>query len=394
MNILFVTGLFATRVDDTSLGGMARAVYKSAKGMKERGHQVRVLAVDNRDRKWNYKEIPVISIDASVNPDEEDVICLLENTVSRERKIQKAINKLNQEWKIDIIQYTGWFGIGLFHYSKIPAVMRISSNTKVQLNSIYSIAKEKCLDKLEYMAIMRMNAVFAPSNVMACSVTQNTGRKVRVIETPYDNEEIVFDDSVYNKKLNNKKYILFFGRMSKDKGIYVIRDILYRVLKKYPEIHFVFAGDLTINEGISVEEQLKDAAMEFSSRIIFLGKLPAEKLFPAIEGAEMILMPSLMDNFPNACAEAMSLGKIVIGTDGSSLDQFISNGYNGLLAKIGDADSLLTKIKEVINMSDEQKCIMSVNAKKRIKELSLDNYSRKMEKYYKKIITACNNKKR
>lgn len=54
----------------------------------------------------------------------------------------------------------------------------------------------------------------------------------------------------------------------------------------------------------------------------------------------MILMPSLSDNLPNSCAEAMSLGKIVIGTNGSSLEQFIENKKNGFLAKIGSAENL------------------------------------------------------
>ena len=57
MNILFVTGVFAENKWDTALGGMANAVYKSAIGMQQRGHRVRVLTVDDIDRRWCYQEI-------------------------------------------------------------------------------------------------------------------------------------------------------------------------------------------------------------------------------------------------------------------------------------------------------------------------------------------------
>ena len=100
----------------------------------------------------------------------------------------------------------------------------------------------------------------------------------------------------------------------------------------------------------------------------------------------MVLNPSLADNFPNSSAEAMALGKIVIGSDGSSLEQFICDRDNGLLAKIGDAESLYGCIEYVINMSESQKEDMSVKARRRIRALNLEDYSFKMESLYKRVI--------
>ncbi len=48
-----------------------------------------------------------------------------------------------------------------------------------------------------------------------------------------------------------------------------------------------------------------------------------------------------MDNFPNACIEAMYFSKVVIGTDGASFEQLITHGKNGLLCRIGDSPDVV-----------------------------------------------------
>lgn len=383
MNILYVTGLFALNEKDEKLGGMSKAVYMNAKGMKDRGHNVCVLTVSNRNREWKYKGINVVSVNAENGIDKESDLELIYQVLRREILIQKEIRKLSERKKIDIIQYTGWFGIGLFHYGKIPAVMRISSYTKAQLDCNYTWRRTSILSYIERLAMKRMNAVYAPSRVMASKVERDIGRKVYVIETPYLQENIQADEDVWEKKIGKKKYILFFGRISIDKGIGTIKEILYTILNKYKDVYFVFAGAFDPN-GIKKIDLLR-AAKEYQDRLIFCGNLSKRELWPIIEHASMVLMPSLMDNFPNACAEAMSLGKIVVGTDGSSLEQFITDGYNGYLAKIGDAASLDEKINTVMNLQPDKREQLSIHAKKRISRLNINTYCKKIEKMYRNI---------
>ena len=101
-------------------------------------------------------------------------------------------------------------------------------------------------------------------------------------------------------------------------------------------------------------------------------------------------MPSLSDNFPNSCAEAMSLGKIVIGSDGSSLEQFIENGKNGFLAEIGNAKNLYYYIEKVLELEEGERQKISRRAQMKIKKFDLDVYSTRMEVLYKKIVNYKN----
>ncbi len=386
MNILFVTGVFAHNNRDQALGGMERAVFKSAFGMMKLGHNVRILTADSIDRSWKYQGIEVKSFKAINIFDCVSDITLLVGLIDREINFQKEIALINKNWKIDIIQYTGWYGVGLFHYSRIPAIMRVSSYTNLQFADDFSKRRAGIYSKLECMAVRRMDSVFAPSYLMAEKLGREAGKNIEVIETPYMSEAVEEDNVVFNEWIGRRKYVLYFGRLSIDKGIYTIRDTLYEILDRYRNITFVFVGNGTINNGIRIETELYNAAKEYSDRIICLGKLDKSKLIPIIKNAEFIVLPSLHDNLPNTCVEAMAYGKIVIGTNGSSMEQLITNAYNGLLAQPDDSNSLFEKIVQAIELDKESKFEIEQNAKDKIKELDINTYSKKMQNKYQKII--------
>lgn len=386
MNILFVTGLFANDERDTALGGMPGAVYKSALGMQQRGHSVRILACAGRERRWRYQGLDVISVRVVQGIEGKAAGAMLIDTLKRELAVRRYVQKLDCEKAIDIVQYTGWFGVGLLHPYGIPAVMRMSSYTKVQLSNNFSTGKRFLLEAVEYLAAKRMNFVFAPSRITAAGLEKDIQRAVGVMETPFRQEETKWDDSILRSRLESKRYLLFFGRMTVDKGIYVIRDMLHEILDRYREIQVVFAGGINRHEGVLVSDELMEAAGEHGNRVVFLGLLPKERLLPVIDGAELILMPSLADNFPNACAEAMALGKIVIGTDGSSLEQFIQDGVNGYLVERNNPGQLCRCVDRVLRMEPGQKELVSIRARKKIEGLDLESYSKKMEKIYTRVI--------
>lgn len=386
MNILFVTGLFANDERDTALGGMPGAVYKSALGMQQRGHSVRILACAGRERRWRYQGLDVISVRVGQGIEEKAAGAMLIDILKRELAVRRYVRKLDCEKAIDIVQYTGWFGVGLLHPCGIPAVMRMSSYTKVQLSNNFSTGKRFLLEAVEYLAAKRMNFVFAPSRITAAGLEKDIQRAVGVMETPFRQEETKWDDSILRSRLESKRYLLFFGRMTVDKGIYVIRDMLHEILDRYREIQVVFAGGINRHEGVLVSDELMEAAGEHGNRVVFLGLLPKERLLPVIDGAELILMPSLADNFPNACAEAMALGKIVIGTDGSSLEQFIQDGVNGYLVERNNPGQLCRCVDRVLRMEPGQKELVSIRARKKIEGLDLESYSKKMEKIYTRVI--------
>lgn len=384
MNILFVTGLFVK--ENQNLGGMPNYIYKATTSLKERGHNTYILAADDENREWEYKGIKVFSVKTCPHVTRFAWIAYGMHAILRDLVLQRKIKKLVKQLNIDIIQYTGWFGVGILHSKKlgIPAVMRMSSYAKIQLVSAFTESQIKVISKMERLAAKNMDGIFAPSKIIADTFGKDIGREVKVIETPFKLgcSKENWDYSLWTEKFEGKKYLFFFGRLTPDKGILTIKRALYDILEKYRDITFVFAGDTVNIDGRNIVDILKDNAGEHRNRIIYLGSLKREQLYPMISKAYAVLLPSLMDNLPNSCMEAMYLEKSVIGTKGTSLDQMIEDGVSGLLIEPDDEDGLISKINILMNMDHNQLEMMGKKAKERISNMHPDKTIKQLMAYY------------
>jgi glycosyltransferase involved in cell wall biosynthesis len=114
-------------------------------------------------------------------------------------------------------------------------------------------------------------------------------------------------------------------------------------------------------------------------------------LYPIIQNADFVVLPSLMDNFPNACIEAMYFGKVVIGTDGASFEQLIDNGVNGFLCKINDPQDLLCKMNGAASLNANEKRKMCEKAHERITLLRPEIVVKKLLRFYQYVIESSKN---
>lgn len=64
--------------------------------------------------------------------------------------------------------------------------------------------------------------------------------------------------------------------------------------------------------------------------------------------ADILAMPTLMDNLPNTIAEAMACGTPCVGFDTGGLPQMIDHGTNGLLIPYRDADALARGLESAL----------------------------------------------
>lgn len=387
MNILFVTGMFAK--ENASMSGMPNYIYKTAAALRERAHNTYILTADEKTTKWEYEGIPVYSVKTFPHVSRFAWIAFGLHNILRDCVLQSKLKRLVKMLDIDIVQYAGWFGVGLLHSRsiRIPAVMRMSSYAKVQLASAFTSKQIDVISRMECWASRNMDGIFAPSEVIANSFAKDIHREVRVIETAFQLEisKKYWDYSVYNEKIKEKKYFLFFGRLSPDKGICTIARSLYQILDEYKDVHFVFAGDLFYVGKKNVLNMLWDYGKEYKDRIIYLGALPKKQIYPIVNNAYAVLMPSLMDNLPNACMEAMYLRKVVIGTIGTSLDQLIEDNISGMLIEPDHEELLIRKMNELLEMPVEARCKIGEKAHERIMRLKPEIAIKELEEYYRDV---------
>jgi glycosyltransferase involved in cell wall biosynthesis len=99
-----------------------------------------------------------------------------------------------------------------------------------------------------------------------------------------------------------------------------------------------------------------------AGELIFLGKKTAHDLVKYMNNSDLYVMPSNIENSPNALCEAMLLGMPCIATNVGGTSDFIGDN-NGILIQSGDSYSLAAAIVDLYG-SPEKALFIGKNARK------------------------------
>ncbi len=181
-------------------------------------------------------------------------------------------------------------------------------------------------------------------------------------------EENIKENNIQNKEKD--KYILYFGRLSEEKGIDTVLKALDKAENK--EIKFVIAGAGPYKEKI----QNKINKLALFKRVSLVGFKSGQELNDLIDKAEAIVMPSLWpENMPYSLLESLAKAKIVIASKVGGMPEMIKDKQNGYLHEVGDFNSLAKIIDKLLDLDKNSVEKMSNLAKKQVFLLnSLEHY--------------------
>jgi glycosyltransferase involved in cell wall biosynthesis len=239
---------------------------------------------------------------------------------------------------------------------------------------------------LEKLQISLSPHIYAPSrNLQQIFVKKERLDRVRVIPTPMYLETRDWDYSVYDQVVKEKDYLLFFGRFEQRKGFHILAEALARVLENNEDVQAVLVGhDVTTNLYPSMAGYALSLCGKFGRRFILMDKLPHRQLYPIIAKAKLIVLPSLADNMPNACLEALALGKPVVGTWEASFDEMITDEETGFLVASNNVDALAKKIIHAWRHPKLQE--IGRAAQQRVMQLSPEKTIDALLNYYREIL--------
>lgn len=156
-------------------------------------------------------------------------------------------------------------------------------------------------------------------------------------------------------------YYLYFGRLSREKGIHT----LIKAFGKLPEQNLIIAG--TGPDGETLRAMVKNLGYH---NISFLGFKSGDELHSLIKNASFILVPSeWYENNPLSIIEAMSFGKPILASDIGGIPELVKHGQNGFLFRPKDVDAILSAIVTANDLSDEGYAKLAANAIKLSKEI-------------------------
>ena len=397
MNIAFLTPEYVT--EKKFDGGLANYLYRVAQGMKQRGHHVEIFTKSDKNETISHQGILVHRI--KVN----SFIFKFINHLTRYRFrnslyilsqsycLRKNLLRRHREQPFDIVQPTSYLACGLLSTFSRPApiITRISSYEPLW-RKFYSkrlTSDQRLIEWLELFALRRSNAVYAPSTFLSHILREKANIKADVLRPPFLLETNDFDESIYREHLAGKKYFIFFGTIGLLKGGEVLARCLPTILSQYPEMYFVFVGkDSASPNSHSMLQYILQRAGAYKKQIIYLGVLRHSQLYPIVRYSRAAVLPSLVDNLPNTMLEAIALGKVVIGTKGTSFEEFIDDGISGILVEPNNPLELGQAMQRVWVMSNEERENIGKVAQERVALLSPERTCNSLEQYFQKFIKS------
>lgn len=365
MRIAFLTPEYVT--PESSDGGLANYLRKVSLALVHRDCDVWVFVQSNRDAIWHDNNVNVCEVRCDNKLSELLIkLPMIRNLTSIFLQFASTRNIARKFWNIhsktpfDIIQASSYMapGFGLLNNRNVPVVCRISSYTP-SLRIAFGWKRnwgDFFSDWMELRQVCDSDACFSPSHFVANMFLKAEVCELSVLRTPIDMNKNGVDNSFFIENRPKGRYLLFFGTLSRIKGVDLFRHILPIILEKHSDLSMVFIGrDDGFPDGTKMISYIKSACNNYAERVHYHQCLNKARLYPFIEHAEAVLMPSRVDNYPNACLEAQMFGIPVIGTYESSLDEMIDDGITGFLARNGDAESIIEGIERCLCQSDEDK---------------------------------------
>ncbi len=247
--------------------------------------------------------------------------------------------------------------------------IKCNCDSRNYLVKLYRVIREFVQNKIVKLN-KRLHYCISISNLSETILKQTLNKNIEIIKI---NNPVDMQKEQYEFQ-QNSEYI-YIGRISKEKGT----ELFCKALKELNKTGIV------VGDG-----PMKDELQKQYDNIKFVGWQSKEKIKEYLEIARAMIFTSLWyETMGLTALEALSKGVPVLVGDNCATMEFIVDGRNGFIYKMGDLEDLKDKIQKCSDMKIKE---MSQNAYQMYWDnpLSNERYKKEIQKCYEKVINAGN----
>jgi glycosyltransferase involved in cell wall biosynthesis len=344
-------------------GGTEIATYNLAKHLAKRGHEIHVITshdegfpkIDKADgffiHRISWSRIRIIGI-----------FSFLVKFFLEIRKIKPDIVQV-QDIEMGI---AAWLPKKIL---KIPYVVWGRGDDVYKLNRFGRIRTRLILKNAE--------AIIALTENMQINLKNIYNTDIYIIPNGINLEEYN-DITTFSDRKTGSKNILFVGRLRPVKGIQYLITSMKKIHEEIQDARLLLVG-----ENSQEKEGLTALSIQLGIQncVQFVGMVPHEKVKMFMQQADVFVLPSLSEGFPNVILEAMACGLPVIASRVGGIPDIIINATNGYLVEVKDSNDLANKILLLLSDDTLRKKI-SDNNRDLVKKYSWENVTIELEKIY------------
>ncbi|WP_287584792.1 glycosyltransferase [Candidatus Borrarchaeum sp.] len=401
MRILQVTNFFKPSWE---AGGPAKITYELSKKLLERGHEVTVYTTDGFKRRLNVEKNRPVDVDGIRTYYFRNLSKSLVTKISTLPYYAPLIaRKEITDFDIIHINELNMLGFLVHRYAKkykIPYVLqghgslffKISGRVTFSSEGNIVITKKRLLGRM-WNVLFERPTLYNASKIIA--LTEKEAEECKKINV--DENRIVIIPNGINLNLyenlpkrgefrskysikDNERLILYLGRIHKIKGINLLIKAFASLLKELKDVRLVIVGP---DDGFMPTLMKHVRESNIDNRILFTGPLYEKEKLTAYVDADVYVLPSIYETFPNTILEAWACGTPVIVTNRCGIADFVDKV--GYVVKYNE-DQLRGAISKIISDEELRKRIGAESKKLVRKEFSLDKVIGKIEALYETIL--------
>ena len=207
-------------------------------------------------------------------------------------------------------------------------------------------------------------------------------QKVRIVNSSADEANTAF----MNKPNEEEPFILQVGRITKVKGQDVLLSAFKEVVKRFPNMHLVFAGPTDDQSYFAtLTSMVKLFGLE--NRVHFRGVVSPSDRDLLYRDCFIFVHPCVWpEAFGVVISEAMAHGDVIVATSAGGIVEQIENGISGLLVKPGDSHDLANALIRAISDAELRRRLATGALSNFKEKLSLRVQVNRLESVYSSLV--------
>ena len=378
MKIAFLTPEFP-HPKMVSAGGLGTSILSLSKGLVGLGHEVSILVYGQKDDTFFVEnDISFYRI--------KNIRLKGLSRVLTQIKIEKLINSLFNESKVDIVEATDWTGITSNIKPKCPVVIRLNGSDTYFCH--LDNRPVKFWNKFrEKRALQNATALLSVSKYTADLTKElfSLERDITVIPNCIDINK--FSSESTTKVEEN--IILYFGTLIRKKGLLELPLIFNEVYKKNNNAKLIVIGRdasdiISGNHSTwAMMQSLFDATA--LKNVSYIGSVAYDQIKAHVSTASVCVFPTFAEALPVSWIEAMALKKAIVASDIGWAAEIIEDSVEGFLVHPKNHNLFADRILELLENQKLRNQFGIEARKKVVQKFSIEVVAKQSADFYKKI---------
>ncbi|PYX21901.1 MAG: glycosyl transferase family 1 [Acidobacteria bacterium] len=287
--------------------------------------------------------------------------------------------------KFDVVHthdlWSNLMGVPAARLARVPAI--VSSRRDLAHFDWYQGKRRHWLRRIQNLSgVVLANAT--PIRDALISEDRFAPEKLRVIHNGVDTEKFQRaqrDRARLFPDVGNEMLVVLVGNMHSDvKGHPWLIAAAPTVVREFPEVRFVFAGDGELRPTFAAQV----AQLGLESTFKFLGR--RSDIPEILASCDLAVLPSRAEGLPNAVLEYMAAGLPTIASRVGGMAELIQDGVTGLLVPAEDANALAGALLQFLRDPEQARQIANDGQRFAVENFSFERLIREIDELYGELL--------